>query len=92
MTLAGRTLTGPSEKRARQGLSRTFQHPQLALELSAVENIVPALYGRRMRTPLYSLWWALKGARSRTGTPPRNGRAPSRTSTRSTTPPAPAAN
>lgn len=59
--LAGRPLTGPSEKRARHGLSRTFQHPQLALELNAIENIVPALYGRRMRTPLHSLWWALKG-------------------------------
>ncbi|MFD4181130.1 ABC transporter ATP-binding protein [Rhodococcus sp. NPDC058514] len=59
--LAGRALTGGSDRRARQGLSRTFQHPQLALELTAVENIVPGIYGHRMRSPLHSLWWALKG-------------------------------
>ncbi|NMD59671.1 UNVERIFIED_ORG: branched-chain amino acid transport system ATP-binding protein [Nocardia globerula] len=61
VTLAGKSLTGPSERRARQGLSRTFQHPQLALELNAVDNIIPGLYGHRITSPLRSLWWAIKG-------------------------------
>ncbi|MDI9917048.1 ATP-binding cassette domain-containing protein [Rhodococcus sp. IEGM 1379] len=61
VSLSGKTLSGPSERRARHGLSRTFQHPQLALELNAVDNIIPGLYGHRITSPLHSLWWALKG-------------------------------
>ena len=47
VALAGAPLTGPSERRARQGLSRTFQHPQLAAELDAVDNIIPDCTGTR---------------------------------------------
>ncbi|MEV3976605.1 ATP-binding cassette domain-containing protein, partial [Streptomyces sp. NPDC050698] len=61
VALAGAPLTGPSERRARQGLSRTFQHPQLAAELDAVDNIIPGLYGHKITSPLHSLWWAIKG-------------------------------
>ncbi|MBY6386184.1 ATP-binding cassette domain-containing protein [Rhodococcus erythropolis] len=61
VALAGAALTGPSERRARQGLSRTFQHPQLAAELDAVDNIIPGLYGHKITSPLHSLWWAIKG-------------------------------
>lgn len=61
VAMAGRLLSGGSERRARQGLSRTFQHPQLAFELSAVDNIVPGVHGREIRSVLHSLWWALKG-------------------------------
>ncbi|MFD6516046.1 ABC transporter ATP-binding protein [Rhodococcus sp. NPDC060176] len=61
VTLAGAALTGPSERRARQGLSRTFQHPQLAAELDAIDNIIPGLYGHKITSPLHSLWWAIKG-------------------------------
>ncbi|MBT2275499.1 ABC transporter ATP-binding protein [Rhodococcus qingshengii] len=61
VALAGAPLTGPSERRARQGLSRTFQHPQLAAELDALDNIIPGLYGYKITSPLHSLWWAIKG-------------------------------
>ncbi|NUP26341.1 MAG: ATP-binding cassette domain-containing protein [Nocardia sp.] len=44
--LAGRILRPGPEVRARAGLARTFQHPQLALELTPVENIVPGIVGR----------------------------------------------
>lgn len=48
--LRGRPLAGSSERRARLGLARTFQHPQVALELSVLENIVPGLFGHRIGT------------------------------------------
>ncbi|BCN51703.1 ABC transporter ATP-binding protein [Prescottella equi] len=59
--LRGRPLTGSSERRARQGLARTFQHPQVALELTALENIVPGLFGREIGS-FRSAWkWAWTG-------------------------------
>lgn len=42
----GRVLPAGPAARARAGLARTFQHPQLALELTPVENIVPGVVGR----------------------------------------------
>lgn len=42
----GRPLPSGPAARARAGLARTFQHPQLALELTPVENIVPGIVGR----------------------------------------------
>ncbi|WP_137722823.1 ABC transporter ATP-binding protein [Prescottella subtropica] len=59
--LLGRTLTGPAERRARQGLARTFQHPQVALELTAFENIVPGLYGRSIGSFPAAWKWAWLG-------------------------------
>ncbi|MGW5382382.1 ABC transporter ATP-binding protein [Nocardia sp. NPDC003963] len=44
--LDGHTLGSGPAVRARAGLARTFQHPQLALELTPVENIVPGIVGR----------------------------------------------
>ncbi|HIW69304.1 MAG TPA: ATP-binding cassette domain-containing protein [Candidatus Dietzia intestinipullorum] len=46
--VGGRAVGPGPTVRARAGLARTFQHPQLALELSPVENIVPGLVGRRL--------------------------------------------
>lgn len=37
--LGGEALSGPPSQRAKRGLARTFQHPQLALEMSLRENI-----------------------------------------------------
>ncbi|MEU4314590.1 ATP-binding cassette domain-containing protein [Nocardia sp. NPDC024068] len=48
MRLDGRALPAGPAARARAGLARTFQHPQLALELTPVENIVPGIVGRSM--------------------------------------------
>ncbi|MEU1522413.1 ATP-binding cassette domain-containing protein [Nocardia rhamnosiphila] len=42
----GRALPAGPAARARAGLARTFQHPQLALESTPVENIVPGIVGR----------------------------------------------
>lgn len=42
----GESLPVGQAKRARAGLGRTFQHPQLALELTPVENIVAGLVGK----------------------------------------------
>ncbi|MFP3671137.1 ATP-binding cassette domain-containing protein, partial [Priestia sp. SIMBA_032] len=46
VALEGQALKAGSTIRAQAGLARTFQHPQLALELSPIENIVPALVAR----------------------------------------------
>lgn len=47
ITLRGETLSGAPANRARKGLGRTFQHPQLALELTVEENLlVGAAAGR----------------------------------------------
>jgi len=66
--LRGRPLTGTSERRARRGLARTFQHPQVALELTALENIVPGLFGREIGS-FRSAWkWAWLGLSRNPGT------------------------
>ena len=38
LTLRGQRLTGPASRRARAGLARTFQYPQLALELTVARE------------------------------------------------------
>jgi len=52
--------TGPTA-RAQAGLARTFQHPQLALELSPVENIVPGIVGGQISSYADSLTAMLRG-------------------------------
>jgi branched-chain amino acid transport system ATP-binding protein len=47
LTLLGRPLTGSSSRRARAGLARTFQHPQLALSLTVAENLEVGRTARR---------------------------------------------
>jgi branched-chain amino acid transport system ATP-binding protein len=54
LTLLARPLSGPSSRRARRGLARTFQHPQLALSLTVAENM---LVGRAARH--YPNFWRM---------------------------------
>ncbi|GAB3137062.1 hypothetical protein GCM10027290_02140 [Micromonospora sonneratiae] len=58
LVLRGAELSGPASRRARAGLARTFQYPQLALELSVRENL---LLGRAARRHA-SLWRMTVGA------------------------------
>ncbi|MFD4406161.1 ABC transporter ATP-binding protein [Nocardia sp. NPDC058499] len=57
----GRALPDGPAVRARAGLARTFQHPQLALELTPVENIVPGIVGRSIGSYGASLRALLRG-------------------------------
>jgi branched-chain amino acid transport system ATP-binding protein len=50
LTLAGKKLTGSPAKRGRAGLARTFQHPQLALELSVWDNLLVGAAGQELGT------------------------------------------
>lgn len=59
--LEGRALGAGPTVRARAGLARTFQHPQLALELSPVQNIVPGLVGGRIGSYTGSVRAMLRG-------------------------------
>lgn len=47
LRLRGHRLSGPASRRAQQGLARTFQYPQLALELSARDNLLLGRAARR---------------------------------------------
>ncbi len=55
--LDGTELRAGPERRAQAGVARTFQHPQLAHELTPVENILCGLVGRSI-----SSYWASLGA------------------------------
>lgn len=46
--LAGRELSGPPSRRARVGLSRSFQQPQVAVHLTLRENIALGLSGTEL--------------------------------------------
>lgn len=59
--VGGRILPAGPAVRARAGLARTFQHPQLALELTPVENIVPGIVGRSIGSYGASLRALLRG-------------------------------
>lgn len=54
LTLNGVRLSGPTATRARKGLSRTFQHPHLALELTVRENLLVGAAAERFPT-----WWRM---------------------------------
>lgn len=58
--IAGRRVAGPPSKRARHGLARTFQHPQLAPELSVWENVLMGRAHRRMAGTLGMLATAVR--------------------------------
>lgn len=47
LQLHGQPLKGPPSRRARRGLARTFQHPQLALSLTVAENLLVGRTARR---------------------------------------------
>lgn len=57
----GQSPGGSPTARAQAGLARTFQHPQLALDLSPVENIVPGIVGRRISSYAGSLTAMVRG-------------------------------
>jgi branched-chain amino acid transport system ATP-binding protein len=61
LTLANRRLDGPASQRAGMGLARTFQRPQLALELSVLENIMVGRAGRRHGSAIGVVWGAVQG-------------------------------
>ena len=49
ISAGGRPLAGPPSRRAqRNGLARTFQHPQIALDMTARENMLVGLAGRSL--------------------------------------------
>ncbi len=50
ISLGGHPLRGSAAARARQGLGRTFQHPQLIAEMTTLENVMIGRYARRMHT------------------------------------------
>ncbi|MBS1699495.1 MAG: ATP-binding cassette domain-containing protein [Actinobacteria bacterium] len=54
LTLDGEGLVGPTAVRARRGLSRTFQHPHLALELTVRENLLVGAAAQR-----FPSWWRM---------------------------------
>lgn len=54
LTLQGERLAGSPAVRARRGLSRTFQHPHLALELTVRENLLVGASARR-----FPSWWRM---------------------------------
>lgn len=49
LLLTGSPLRGGAAHRAAQGLARTFQHPQLALDLSVADNLLLGAYAARHR-------------------------------------------
>lgn len=53
VTVRGLPLTGPPSRRSRRGgLARTFQHPQLALDLTIRENMLVGAAAERLASPL----------------------------------------
>jgi branched-chain amino acid transport system ATP-binding protein len=61
LTLAGRPLRGRAPGRAAQGLARTFQHPQLAMELTVRDNLLLGTIATRHRTVLSLVTGVVRG-------------------------------
>ena len=61
LSLAGRPLRGTAAARARHGLARTFQYPQLALDLSVRDNLLLGRSAHRMSSLPGMLWSMLRG-------------------------------
>jgi branched-chain amino acid transport system ATP-binding protein len=62
LRLAGRPLGGTPSRRARAGLARTFQYPQLALDLTVRQNLALGRTARRAGSPLAMVGLAVAGA------------------------------
>jgi len=62
LTVQGKDLTGPASRRATMGLARTFQHPQLALDLTARANLLVGRVARRHTTLGGMVWGVIRGA------------------------------
>lgn len=54
LALNGERLSGATATRARKGMSRTFQHPHLALELTVRENLLVGASAER-----FPSWWRM---------------------------------
>jgi branched-chain amino acid transport system ATP-binding protein len=61
LTLNGRSLAGPPSRRAKAGLARTFQYPQLALDLTVRQNLALGRTARRAGSPLAMIGSAVAG-------------------------------
>ncbi|WP_216849548.1 ATP-binding cassette domain-containing protein [Pimelobacter simplex] len=94
LVLTGSPLRGGAAHRAAQGLARTFQHPQLALDLSVADNLLLGAYaaGTAASAGCSRAWSAASSARTHppTGTwpsvSPRRSGSPGSTGTRATSP------
>ncbi|WP_405102945.1 ABC transporter ATP-binding protein [Micromonospora sp. NBC_01412] len=62
LLLSGQRLTGPASRRARVGLGRTFQHPQLAPRLSVLDNLLLGRHAQGDSTPWRKIAGAFTGA------------------------------
>ncbi|WP_433220078.1 ABC transporter ATP-binding protein [Dactylosporangium sp. CS-047395] len=62
LTLRGQRLAGPAARRAKAGLARTFQYPQLALELTVAENLLLGRAARRHGTAWQMIAGSFAGA------------------------------
>jgi branched-chain amino acid transport system ATP-binding protein len=62
LVLRGARLAGPASRRARAGLGRTFQYPQLALELTVRDNLLLGRAARRHTTAWRMAAGAVLGA------------------------------
>jgi branched-chain amino acid transport system ATP-binding protein len=62
LVLRGARLSGPASRRARAGLGRTFQYPQLALELTVRDNLLLGRAARRHTTAWRMAAGAVLGA------------------------------
>ena len=61
LRLRDNKLAGPASRRAKLGLGRTFQYPQLALSLSVRDNLLLGRAAMRYRSPLQMLVGAARG-------------------------------
>jgi branched-chain amino acid transport system ATP-binding protein len=62
ISIGGVRLSGPLSRRSRvSGFARTFQHPQLALDLTVRENILIGAVAGSMRSPWHLLGSAFRG-------------------------------
>lgn len=62
LTLRGKSLSGPASRRARLGLARTFQYPQLALDLNVRDNLLMGRAARAQSSTLRIFLEAVRGA------------------------------
>ena len=61
----GRPLTGPPSRRARfNGMARTFQHPQVALDMTVRENMIVGLAAHSVGSPAGMLRQLIRGMAS----------------------------
>ena len=62
LRLRGVKLSGPASKRAKLGLARTFQYPQLAQDLTVGENLLLGRVAMRHSSWWRMIWQAVIGA------------------------------